>query len=128
MVTLLAETSDMRALRGTGFPGDGEAPVSGGVEPAGRDEAGGSLHISGSCWDHTVALGRFYLIFFSVSRNPNGEGLPHWPMYDQQEGYLQIGATTQAAQKLKDEEVAFFTELLAEDTARKSPQTERIEL
>ncbi|KAF5919697.1 hypothetical protein HPG69_000298 [Diceros bicornis minor] len=31
-----------------------------------------------------------------------GEGLPHWPAYDQKEGYLQIGIITQAAQKLKD--------------------------
>lgn len=76
MVTLLAETSDMRALRGTGFPGDGEAPVSGGVEPAGRDEAGGSLHISGSCWDHTVALGHFYLIFFCFQEPQRGGAAP----------------------------------------------------
>ncbi|XP_014388075.1 PREDICTED: liver carboxylesterase [Myotis brandtii] len=61
-------------------------------------------------------------------RDPNGEGLPHWPVYDQKEGYLQIGVPTQAAQKLKHEEVAFFTELLAQDTARMSPQTEHIEL
>ncbi|XP_014385618.1 PREDICTED: liver carboxylesterase 1-like, partial [Myotis brandtii] len=63
-----------------------------------------------------------------IPMNPNGEGLPHWPVYDQKEGYLQIGVPTQAAQKLKHEEVAFFTELLAQDTARMSPQTEHIEL
>lgn len=61
--------------------------------------------------------------FDSVPRNPNGEGLPHWPEYDQKEGYLQIGATTQQAQKLKGEEVAFWTELLAKNP----PQTEHTE-
>lgn len=74
------------------------------------------------------SVGAFLFDVFSVSRNPNGEGLPHWPVYDQKEGYLQIGVPTQAAQKLKDEEVAFFTKLLAQDTARMSPQTEHIEL
>ena len=66
-------------------------------------------------------------VFASVPRNPNGEGLPHWPVYDQKEGYLQIGVPTQAAQKLKDKEVAFWTKLLAE-AVEKPLQTEHIEL
>ncbi|XP_055476950.1 carboxylesterase 1C-like [Psammomys obesus] len=60
---------------------------------------------------------------FAENGNPNGEGLPHWPEYDQKEGYLQIGATTQQAQRLKGEEVAFWNELLA----KKLPQAEHTE-
>ncbi|KAM5262698.1 LOW QUALITY PROTEIN: carboxylesterase 1D-like [Ctenodactylus gundi] len=65
---------------------------------------------------------------FARNGNPNGQGLPHWPAYDQKEGYLQIGATIQAAQGLKAKEVAFWTELLAKDAAKKSPQGDRTEL
>ncbi|XP_064239152.1 liver carboxylesterase 1 isoform X4 [Aotus nancymaae] len=65
---------------------------------------------------------------FARNGNPNGEGLPHWPEYNQKEGYLQIGANTQAAQKLKDKEVAFWTNLFAKMVVEKPPQTEHIEL
>nr|XP_048282690.1 carboxylesterase 1C-like [Myodes glareolus] len=61
---------------------------------------------------------------FARNGNPNGKELPHWPGYDLKEGYLQIGATTQQAQRLKGEEVAFWSELLA----KKSPQTVHTEL
>uniref|UniRef100_A0A8C9HGF3 Carboxylesterase type B domain-containing protein n=1 Tax=Piliocolobus tephrosceles TaxID=591936 RepID=A0A8C9HGF3_9PRIM len=64
---------------------------------------------------------------FARNGNPNGEGLPHWPEYNQEEGYLQIGANTQAAQKLKDKEVAFWTNLFKK-AAEQLPQTEHIEL
>nr|XP_008521877.1 PREDICTED: liver carboxylesterase-like [Equus przewalskii] len=61
---------------------------------------------------------------FARTGDPSGEGLPHWPAFDQNEGYLKIGIPTQAAQKLKDKEVAFWTELLAQKAVEEPPQTE----
>uniref|UniRef100_A0A7N4V5M3 Carboxylic ester hydrolase n=1 Tax=Sarcophilus harrisii TaxID=9305 RepID=A0A7N4V5M3_SARHA len=51
---------------------------------------------------------------FARNGNPNGEGLVNWPVYDQNEEYLQIDITMKTDKKLKEKEVALWTEFLSE--------------
>uniref|UniRef100_A0A8C0X1D2 Carboxylesterase type B domain-containing protein n=1 Tax=Castor canadensis TaxID=51338 RepID=A0A8C0X1D2_CASCN len=77
--------------------------------------------------EEEMSLSKMVMKFW-VNFEPNGEGLPHWPEYDQKEGYLEIGINTQAAQRLKDKEMPFQTELNTKEAAKRPPQGEHIEL
>uniref|UniRef100_G3RVM2 Carboxylic ester hydrolase n=1 Tax=Gorilla gorilla gorilla TaxID=9595 RepID=G3RVM2_GORGO len=79
--------------------------------------------------EEEIRLSKMVMKFWAnFAQTPMGTFLPHWPEYNQKEGYLQIGANTQTAQKLKDKEVAFWTNLFAKKAVEKPPQTEHIEL
>lgn len=59
-----------------------------------------------------------------ISRNPNGEGLVHWPQYDQEEKYLGIDLEQKAAEKLKEHRVDFWAQLMKQSQTGRRKHTD----
>lgn len=65
------------------------------------------------------------LTFLSIiSRNPNGEGLVHWPQYDLEGKYLGIDLEQKVAEKLKENKVEFWAQLMKQIQTEKKERTE----
>ncbi|XP_051025071.1 carboxylesterase 5A [Acomys russatus] len=53
-----------------------------------------------------------YWANFARSGDPNGDGLPLWPVYDQDEQYLMLDLNISVGRRLKDQRVEFWTDTL----------------
>ncbi|GAB1293475.1 Carboxylesterase 5A [Apodemus speciosus] len=53
-----------------------------------------------------------YWANFARSGDPNGDGLPLWPIYNQNEQYLKLDVNISTGQRLKDRRVEFWTDTL----------------
>ncbi|XP_053459635.1 cocaine esterase-like isoform X2 [Nycticebus coucang] len=53
-----------------------------------------------------------YWANFARNGNPNGDGLPHWPVFDQEEQYLQLDIQPTVGRALKAHRLQFWTKTL----------------
>ncbi|KAF4799026.1 Fatty acyl-CoA hydrolase precursor, medium chain [Turdus rufiventris] len=65
-----------------------------------------------------------YWTNFAKNGNPNGEGLVHWPQYDLEEKYLGIDLEQKVAEKLKEDKVEFWAQLMKQIQTEKKERTE----
>lgn len=59
-----------------------------------------------------------------ISSNPNGEGLVHWPQYDLEEKYLGIDLEQKEAEKLKEQRVEFWAQLVKQSQSERRKHTD----
>ncbi|RMC08962.1 hypothetical protein DUI87_13958 [Hirundo rustica rustica] len=85
----------------------------------------GFLKCSESEQSESNGLANGELTFPSViSRNPNGEGLVHWPQYDLEEKYLGIDLEQKAAEKLKQHRMEFWAQFVQQNQTRRRKHTD----
>uniref|UniRef100_A0A452F9F4 Carboxylic ester hydrolase n=1 Tax=Capra hircus TaxID=9925 RepID=A0A452F9F4_CAPHI len=57
-----------------------------------------------------------YWANFARNGNPNSEGLPHWPMFDQEDQYMQLNTQPAVGRALKAHRLQFWTKTLPQKT------------
>uniref|UniRef100_G1QVW2 Carboxylic ester hydrolase n=1 Tax=Nomascus leucogenys TaxID=61853 RepID=G1QVW2_NOMLE len=70
-----------------------------------------------------------YWANFARNRNPNGKGLPHWPLFDQEEQYLQLNLQPVVGRALKAHRLQFWKKALSQKIQElKEPEERHTEL
>uniref|UniRef100_A0A8C9Q773 Carboxylic ester hydrolase n=1 Tax=Spermophilus dauricus TaxID=99837 RepID=A0A8C9Q773_SPEDA len=69
-----------------------------------------------------------YWANFAQNGNPNGEGLPHWPLFDQDQQYLQLDIQPAVGQALKAHRLQFWTKTLPQKIQEQGTHVKHTEL
>ncbi|XP_067905155.1 fatty acyl-CoA hydrolase precursor, medium chain-like [Heterodontus francisci] len=83
------------------------------------------VSLFGNITEEELVLSRTVMSYwanFAKNGNPNGEELKFWPVYDQNEDYMQLNLKLQVGRKLKEHRMKFFTETLKLKGGKKSEQ------
>ncbi|XP_069312766.1 cocaine esterase-like isoform X2 [Eulemur rufifrons] len=66
-----------------------------------------------------------YWANFARNGDPNGEGLPHWPVFDQEEQYLQLDIQPAVGRALKAHRLQFWTKTLPQKMQERAAAEEK---